>query len=670
MRLPRRLLLALVATLVGSLLLAVPHPAGAQTATAPPVYPWTEGDGLGQRWTEFPGSTEYPVGSIPGESVDPMRWALGTFDPTGGYTFEAWLKFPEGQACRATTTCPLLSFSSSDPGSSSNTQPDYVWSTAINTTSSATSYRWNQRRRNYDAGSLLSNSSTSHTVTGTVGDWHLFTYTCGGSAPSSVTAWVDGYPMTLSENSCADTRTFGMACIFGSFNCTAGSSSNWDGAYICDAYLSVGALSSEQINARQTAIASGEVTGCGERTDPEKVPVPRLACGRTLRQVSDTQWIADVEAYVRNPSDDGNVTDSDGHWRVSWEPGVTYEGRRRSIPLPAEATSSDALYATYVMERVTTGGTIGLSSTQETAGEWVQTGPELPGGLGGVVTFPIWLADQVLNSRWTGIHDTEGQHHPEGAFGGAYEMIENDVPVVATASSDVKTVRAYCTVRVSPVTMGEDGGQTVVIIVDVPPGDDEPGDNFDDQDPDNDDGCSSDDSGIIGIVADVVEAIECGVGGLLDFLSDLFSIGGVIWEFFKDLLIPDNFDFLDDLQGSWSSRFPFSVIADAVGIAEGLDDRIRTGINGSPCTSIDPGLDEALPGAPTGLDDLKLTLPSPTGECGEDASTRKAADLAGWRSPIRALLGVAIWGAFAVRVVTSIGPGRTGLEPEPEGLAE
>lgn len=380
---------------------------------------------------------------------------------------------------------------------------------------------------------------------------------------------------------------------------------------------------------------------------------PQLSCGRTMRDMGNDQWFADVEAIVRNPDPQAEDT---GHWKVSWSDD-TYAGANATIPLPAGATTNDNLWVSYWNTR-TTDEFIGWSQQQETGMEWLE-GPELHDGTPFLHTLPgAWLIADLIGA------DGEVTNVGSGYVGFDVngDGVVGDI-VPAQPQTTVKAATAICTVRVSPVTMHTDPD---VVIINMPahPDDTEPGSTDTPPPPGSEDPGTTCGGGTWWNPINWAKSIFCKLGDVVGAIADLLL--GLL-DGLADLFIPDDFSFVDGLRVEWESKFPLSVITDATSLGDGLHDRIDGGINGSPCSSIDPNMDGAVTHeSGAALDAFKFTLPSPTGACGEDASTIKAANLVGWRPPLRAFLGIFVWLAFFVRVVTSFGPQRTGLEPDPE----
>lgn len=383
---------------------------------------------------------------------------------------------------------------------------------------------------------------------------------------------------------------------------------------------------------------------CGTTPDPTAF-APHLSCGRTMRDMGNGQWFADVEAIVRNP--DPEATDT-GHWKVSWTD-ETYTGRTATIPLPPGASTEENLWVSYWNTR-TTDEVIGWSQAQETGSEWYD-GMEVHSGTPFVHSLPgAWLLQGLLGG--------DGEPETVGAGWMAFDVdgdgVVGDV-IPSQPITQVKKATAVCTVRVSPVTMNTDPD---VVIINMPahPDDGEPATGTPPP-PGSVDGDAACGGGSWWNPVTWAKSVFCKLGDLWSLLRELLDW---LMDQLGDFTIPG----ISGLPTEWSNKFPLSVVTEAVSAFGAIDTALDSGMGDSCGPTFDPDV-SALTG---GVEDtIEVSLPSPNAECNQSEFATQAADLGGYRTPLRSFFVVVLWAGFFVKVAHSIGPGRSGIEPTDGG---
>lgn len=410
---------------------------------------------------------------------------------------------------------------------------------------------------------------------------------------------------------------------------------------------------------------------------PQPAPaVPQLACGRTMRYVGDGQWYADVDVLVRNPATPP-LEDVYGTWRPSFNAAASFPGQRQTIPLPPGAKIGDGHTAKHTMRRDYPVDTR-WSVASEQSGDLVEdtddylTPDDVVGGpvVGGPILRAVTMAAEwILN-----------MDDPGGGTITAVDSDGNSLPKLPTIDSDVASVYATCSVNIDPVPV-EESGTTNWVVINItnnpadpaaPPADATgcptnytydvelqtclPGDTGGG----GESGCN--DSAWYKFW-DWPEKLVCLLENILGTLADLLGdLLAWLMERFGDFTLPG----VDPSE--WTSKFPLSLISEAVGAVDATHDAISGGLSSSCGPTLDPDLDSkiTLPGAGSAaqLDTIKASLPSADPACGQSAQVRSFADLGGFRSPLRSFFTVALWAAFIVRAAHSIGPGRSGIEPD------
>lgn len=422
--------------------------------------------------------------------------------------------------------------------------------------------------------------------------------------------------------------------------------------------------------------------------------VPQLACGRTLENIGDGQWLAHTEVHLRNPPKHPLTLDTEGFWKVSWDSTFEYQGSRAIIPLPPGAQPDDTLLAMYTMTRELS-TRVGWSPEMGDTGDWVYIDPTVPDP---PPHMGAWI-NPLDMSGWVWVGKAMRHDYDKTMELGAEESVpsagfwfDTDGDGVGdqlngeALSYNVQQVKGFCTMSVSPATQHTDPSVVVIILPDHPDDTDPP--TMADPPPPLTDSGSVCGGGSLWNPVTWAKSVFCKLGDIWDVLGEL--LGGVIglleellaWlaERFGSL----SFDWVGDLVPEWEAKFPLSVVTearDALGVLHGaLEDGVNGGGSGIGGTAvagcgpmIDPNLDSRasfLNGLPGGdvagkLDGFKWSLPTPTSCAHQSAEAQQLADLHGARGPIRAFLTVALYAGFFVKVASSFGPKRNGLEPDP-----
>lgn len=381
---------------------------------------------------------------------------------------------------------------------------------------------------------------------------------------------------------------------------------------------------------------------------------PRLACGRTLTDVGNGQWFANAKRVVRNP---GQGSDSAGYWKASWEPGVEYPGANATIPLPPDASTSKSYYVTHFMER-TVALPVGWTLPERT-GSTETVNYEVQGGI--LIPGVSWLFGWKDDAVEAGVNN--------GAVGSGTVSfdIEDDgygdpwpVPSLAMA---VAKIRATCTIRVSPLAAAVDNDPDVIVI-DIENNDNDVTINP----PTPEDPYGGPTGGSEGGGSGSGDNGTCGGGSLWNPVTwakslwcRMTDVAGAV----KDLLVGEAaLGFIGGLAAGWLAKFPLSVISEVVDAFGQTRTALEAGMDSSCGPTFTPdlsGLD--LWGRDPG-DAFRVALPSPNASCPQSEWSHQAADLGGFRVPLRGFFTVLLWGAFLVRVAHSIGPGRSDISPE------
>lgn len=206
---------------------------------------------------------------------------------------------------------------------------------------------------------------------------------------------------------------------------------------------------------------------CGAEPQPAPV-VPQLACGRTMRDLGGGQWVADVEAIVRNPATTGAYTDTAGSWRTSWDAGH-FLGKTTSIPLPAGAQPGEGRRATYTMAREYEVGTHWDMPAAMAPRVTEETDLEVSYG----VVLPITWAVEAIARRLGGEDIDAGDVVGAGGTLTA-EAPDGSMPGVPTIGTEIRRLWARCFVNIDPPESPEDAGTTTWIIINLPDNPDDP----------------------------------------------------------------------------------------------------------------------------------------------------------------------------------------------------